>query len=45
MKIDDSFMIGESFHTQHICLKEDRAKIVGTYFIIEVFRPMKAEAI
>ena len=45
MEIDDSVMIGESFRTQHICLKEDRAKIVGTYLIIEISRPMKTEAI
>ena len=45
MEIDVSVLIGGNFHTQHICRKEDRAKIVGTYFIIEVSRRMKAEAI
>ena len=45
MEIDVSVLIGGSFHTQHICLKEDRTKIVEAYLIIEVSRLMKSEAI
>jgi len=42
MKIDVLVLIGGSFHTPHICRKEDRAKIAGAHVIIEVSKPMKA---
>ena len=44
VKIDVLVLIGGSFHTQHICQKEDQTKIEGEYLTIEVFRLMKVEA-
>lgn len=44
MEIDVSVLTGGSFHTPHIYLKEDRAKIAGAYLIIEVSEVVKEEA-
>jgi hypothetical protein len=44
MKIDVSVLIGGSFHTLHICPKEDREMIAGGHVTIEISKPIKAEA-
>jgi hypothetical protein len=45
MEIGVLVLIGESFHTRHICRKEDQAKIAGTYLILELSGIMKEEVI
>ena len=43
MEIGVSILTGGSFHTRHICLKGDRAKIADAHLTIDVSRRMKAE--
>jgi len=45
MGIDDWVLTEETFHTPHICRREDWEKIAGAELIVGVARLMKEESI